>query len=337
MATSNSFSYTETAQTLINDAADFIGYLTDGDSLTPSEYNRCIRQLNRILKEIQARNIPGVGVMVWQRQTGYLFLSTTTGQYTLTANSPQWANGFITTTSSGNNSANANVINLSSVANIVPNTNLGFCLDNGSIYWSTAVSTNSNTSTVNIAGTLPSPMNGQGDIVYVITDDSAQPPVLIDYVNLRNSNGNDLTLQQLTYDQYNALPGKNQPNFVGDPQAVYYEPHLVGNSGRGFGYLRTDVNGTADVTKYLVVNYVRELQDVVNQSDEIDINKELFNAIMLSLAKQIAPSFQQPWDQNQEAIWVAACKAGFAAQPKRTALRFQRRSRQAVWQQVPHR
>lgn len=336
MSTSNSFSFTDTTESVITDAMSFLGKLGEGDTLTDSEYQLCLRVLNRMCKSIMLKNDGSAGMKMWQRQVGYLFLNSSSGQYVLSANSPTWCNSFIAVNSTGNNPPGTFTVNLSKTSQLSAGQNIGLVLDNGTLEWNFITGVNAAASTVNVVNFLTYSMNSATDIAYVIQG-NAQPPQVIDMVNLRDSMGNDLELELLTYEQYSALPGKSQPGNKGDPVAVYYESHLVGNAGQGFGYLYTDVSGAVDLSKYLVVNFVQELQDWVNPQDEPDFPKEWFEALYMNLAKRLHPHFNAVWTQDQERMATQALKTAQAANPHRSSYRFSRGTNTGYRTQPPHR
>lgn len=350
MSTSNTFVYNDTAGQLINDVAAAQGFTSEVETLTPFEFNYYQRALNRIFKGIMVKNTQGVGVHIWQRHTGFMFLSSNTGSYELKSTCPFWTDSFLVTNAALTNKggqATLNVVTANAAvqypsntgaanAAILLNMNCVIQLDSGQMFYSNITGIPSNTS-VTLGTNLPSSVNG-GGVCYFFSS-IAQPPQVIEHVSLRDQNGNDLTLDILTDQQWHDLPGKQMPNFLGDPQAVYYEPHLVDNpTGTGFsGTLKTDVSGAVDLTKYLVIEYFRELQDINNPNNTLDCPKEFLGAVFWTLCKETIDFAQKEWTPTMEANYQRAVKLASNSNPKRTAARFVRRGYGGPWREIPHR
>jgi hypothetical protein len=102
----------------------------------------------------------------------------------------------------------------------------------------------------------------------------------------------------LNREEWFYLPSKQSPGFSGDPVAAYYEPHLIGSNP--FGYLYTDVNQAQDVTKYLVIGYIREIQDLKDPTDIIELPKEWYRAYLYELSFDLCDDFNAIWSQSNE-------------------------------------
>jgi hypothetical protein len=319
---SNSFIFTDTTSSIINDAAMFTGKLAIGDTLEPEEYNLALRELNRMSKGLMLKNDRSPGMKLWLRRTGFLFLNASTGQYNLSANStvsPGWTESFAVANTVGPNPPGQNVVHCVSTAGMATNNNIGLVLDNNTLEWTTVASV-INTTAVMVASNLTFSMNNQSIAYFYATN--AQPPQVIDFVNLRDNNGNDLNIDILTYEEFTSLPAKQSQVYQGDPVAIYYESHLVGSNP--FGFLNTDVNGAIDLTKYLVVNFVREIQDWVNPTDQPDFPKEWNSALVYGLAKRLSPYWNTNWTKIQDDLATGAIALATNANPKKLAAHFSR-------------
>jgi hypothetical protein len=260
-------------------------------------------------------------IKMFQRQYGFMFLQPNTGTYVLTAGQTYWANSFVTTTGNGNNIAGiTNSIHLANVAAIQPGAVVGLQDDTLFINWATVLAVNVAANTINTDNALVHTMNSKSDIVYIITDGSSQPPQEIEQVVLRDSGGNDTPMKSLTQSEWFAMPSKQAPSFTGDPIAYYYEPHLVGSNT--FGYLFTDVNGATDTTKYLYVAYIRELQDIVNTTDLLEMPKEWYRWFLYELAYDLSDDFSVQWTQEKELKRQEARKDALGSNPQRSAAGF---------------
>jgi hypothetical protein len=333
MALSNSFSFTDSTSSIINDAAAFTGKLALGDTLEPEEYNLALRELNRMSKSLMLKNDRSPGMKMWLRHEGFLFLNANTGQYNLSANanaSPGWTDDFTVANTVGPNPPGQNVVHCVSTAGIATNNNIGLVLDNNTLEWTTVANV-INSTAVMVETNLSFSMNNQS-IAYCYAT-NAQPPQVIDFVNLRDNNGNDLYIDILTYEEFTSLPAKQSQVYQGDPVAVYYESHLVGSNP--FGFLNTDVNGAIDLTKYLVVNYVREIQDWVNPTDQPDFPKEWNSALVYGLARRLSVHWNTTWTKLQEQLAGEALNLAQNANPKKLAMHFSRSRRGGAYRNNP--
>jgi hypothetical protein len=335
MALSNSFIFTDTTESIINDAARFTGKLAIGDTLEDEEYNLALRELNRMSKGLMLKNDRSPGMKLWLRHQGFLFLNSTTGQYSLSANatlSPGWTDNFTVANTVGPNPPGQNVVHCVSTAGMSQNNHIGLLLDNNTLQWTTVANVVNSTAVV-VNANLTFSMNNQSIAYFYVNN--AQPPQVIDFVNLRDSNGNDIYIDILTYEEYESLPAKQSQVYQGLPTAVYYESHLVGSNP--FGLINTDVNGTIDLTQYLVVNYVREIQDWVDPTDQPDFPKEWNAALVYGLAKRLSVHWQTNWSKTQDELAAESLNLAQNANPKKLSAHFQRRRNGGYFRNYPHR
>lgn len=339
MSTSGTVSFTVTASQIINYAAKQCGKLADGDTLTTNEYTDCLFFLNAMIKQWIAKNDYAPGIKMWTRQRGYQFLAATTGIYSLGAiggsGSSYWTNNYSYTTSGGGNAKNATTIHVATTTaatnNMQPNIgsqtsaltigqHVGIQLDSGDIYWTT-ISTVPTGATITIPTGIPSTSNNVSNMIFAFST-VATPPQYIENIQLRDNQGNDTPVQMLNLNDYMNLPSKQASSYSGDPIAVYYEPHLVGNSGQGYGLLHTDVAGAQDCSKILVISYFSEIEDFVNTTDEMYFPKEWALALILGLARIISPMFNAPWTREQEADRLIAFRDARNTNNKTSSMGF---------------
>src|ERR1700738_4681865 len=125
MATSNSYTFYDTTQSIVYDAMMFLGYLGDNETPSDGDYSLAVRTLNRMAKSIMLKNDGSPGMKMWLRETGYCFLQSDSGQYSLSRNSAYWTDDFYTLTSAGNNPAGTNVIHIQSTGDFASGDNIG--------------------------------------------------------------------------------------------------------------------------------------------------------------------------------------------------------------------
>jgi hypothetical protein len=281
---------------------------------------------------------------MYLRQQGYLFLNGSGGTYLLSANSNiatsgngYFTNSFTQSNSLGNNPPGATTITVASARGFSTNDQIGIELDSGQLQWTTITAVNAAANTVNTASALTGSSNGLNNVIYTFSA-FAQPPQTIESAVLRDASGNDTDIRwNMTLDEWMSLPSKQSPGFSGDPVAFYYEPHLVGNQGQGYGQLQTDVNQAQDVSKYIVIHYIREVQDFVNPNDEPDFPKEFYEPLYMNLAKRLAPHFNCTWTKAMEDMANQSLSIAARANPRRSILRFNPNNRGALSTQQRYR
>jgi hypothetical protein len=137
-------------------------------------------------------------------------------------------------------------------------------------------------------------------------------------VLLRDSNGTDTPLNRMTVEQYEALPTKQQPGFVQDPTAFYYEQQLTN------GQFYIDCVGAQDVTKTLHIVFLREAMDFNTALDNPEFPQEYYLHLAWSLALQICGMFDADWTADRQAAYsVAVTRAAEGAEPETSADFFQ--------------
>lgn len=290
MATSGVFVLTVTRDDIIREAMLNLGKLGDNEVPTPQETTDCARKLNMLVKQWMGKADFAPGLKMWTRKHGDLFLSSTTGQYSLGPSGDNWTNQSYQRSTTA--TANAAATSLqASIANVTNGDFIGICLDSGAIFWTTVNGVPVGTTITLLAG-LPSQASS-GAIVFNYTT-KAQRPEFLETALLRDSGNNDIPLNIMTLQDYEFLPSKVNPQFLSLPQAVYYEQQL------GNGVLYTDVAGTSDVTQHIHCTYMEPIQVFVNPTDNPEFPDGWFLPLSWGLTKQIAPMFNMPFTPDMK-------------------------------------
>ena len=98
----------------------------------------------------------------------------------------------------------------------------------------------------------------------------------------------------MTLEDYAYLPSKTSITNISDPMAIYPEFQL------GYTNLFIDCGGAQDVTKYIVIDYLEPIQDMVNPNDSFEYPQEWFLPITFGLSKLISPMFRAVWTPELE-------------------------------------
>ena len=314
MATSGVSTFSVNRDQVIRMAMLNIGKLEQSEIPTAQETTDCATFLNMLVKQWQGTNDFAPGLKTWTRRTGHLFLHNSTGQYTVGPGGIGWTQSYNSTTVTANVSAGFAIIPLASTAGMTAGDSFGVEVSTGDLYWGTIflVSVGSVTLTVPLATSVLS-----GAQVFTYTTPASQP-IKIENVMLRDTLINDTPVRIMpTSNEYYQLPSRQTPTNVSDPASVYYEFQL-GNS-----YLYTDVAGSQDVTKHLVITYLEAEQDFVNPADTPEYPQEWYLALALNLSKLIAPMFNAPWSPLMEDSAKMALAIAQKKEPEKTSAYFQ--------------
>jgi len=313
MSTSGTYAFTVTRDQIIRQAMLEIGRLDPDEVPTANETNDCAFKLNMIVKQWQGKGDFGPGLKVWTRKHGNLFLRSTTGKYTVGPSATGWTLSNVATTTVAAAGPGAGSITVASAAGIVIGYSIGVELTSGDLFWTTVSNVVGAAITLNSVLPSASPLGAQV-FCYQTT---AQQPVLIETVVLRDNQGNDTPVRLLTVQDYDNLPSKVNPTNISDPAAIYYEFQL-GNSN-----LYTDVAGAQDVTKYLVITFMEPVQDFNQALDNPYYPQEYYLALTWGLAKEICPMFKGVWTPLMESLYTAAIAIAKKKDPERLTIFFQ--------------
>lgn len=303
MATSGTYSFSVSRDQIIRMAMLFIRRLDELEVPTPQDITDCAMVLNMLVKQWMGKADFAPGLKQWLRNHGHLFLSSTTGQYTVGPSGTGWTNSYVNTTTTAAVASNGTVVPVTSVTGMTVGDNFGVVLTSGALYWTTVKTISSLNVTIN--GNLPSAA-GSGAVVFDYTT-TAQQPVVVETAFLRDINNEDTPLRMMTLQEYDFLPSKTDTASVSDPTAIYSEFQL-NNS-----VLRIDCAGAQDVTKHICMTYMVATQDFNNPNDTPYYPQEWYLPLCWGLSKHIAPMYGAVWtpamqDAYTESLTIARHK-----------------------------
>jgi hypothetical protein len=326
MATSGTYTFTTTRDTIIRMAMLNLGKLGENEGPTAQENSDAANYLNMMVKQWMGQADFAPGLKMFSRRIGHLFLSTTSGQYNLGFNSTantgvnlaNWTNSYIQTSLSVNALAGANTIQVESIAGILNGDQIGIQMNggyqNGNLFWTTVNGTPSG-NTITLASAIPAEAYS-GGVVYDYNT-YAQLIVRPEAVVLRDVNREDVPINMWTVQDYMFAPSKADPNYISDPVSVYFQRFA------NYTQLYTDVAGASDVTKHLVIEYMEPVQDFNNPTDNPEYPQEWLLALVWGLTKQICPMFNGVWTQEMQINYTEAMQVARNLDPDRTAMYFQ--------------
>lgn len=321
MATSGNYILTVQRDDIIRQAMLNLGKLGEGENPTPQETIDMALKLNMLVKQWMGKTDFAPGLKTWTRRRGYLYLHNTTGQYTVGPNATGWSNTFNRSFTTVASNAGTNTISVApgttGITNGdsigVQNTSGG---GNGDIQWTTVSNYNSGSGVITLGTTLVASVSS-GAVVYNYTT-TAQNPLTIESAVLRDNNNEDTPLKIMASTQdYDMLPSKTDLNNISDPTQIYYEWQLSNSN------LFTDVAASQDVTKYLVLTYLEEIQVFNNPTDNPEYSAEWFDPLCWGLSKRAAPMFNMPWTQLMQDNYTESLAIARHKGPEKTSLFFQ--------------
>lgn len=317
MTTSGTVTFSVQRDTIIQDAMFDCGALGVGENVNDADLQFCSRRLNMLVKQWQGKQDFAPGLKMWFRKRGNLFLSATTGQYSLGPSGTGWATSFTQIATTAAAAQGAGSILVSSITGLSSGDNIGIVLNDQSIQWTTINGAPSG-STVTLAATLTGAAASGNTVYSYPTTSQARRPLQIVTALLRDQNQNDVPLYVLTIDQYEAYPTKAQTASPQDPTSIYYEAQLTN------GQLYTDAPAAADCNKYIHMVYLSPIEDFVAATDTPDYPQEWYLALVTGLAINIAPAFELPVTQDMRNNFVAALSIAQQSNPEMSSLFFQK-------------
>ena len=271
MALSGTFTYTLTANEVVDEALDILGVGAQGDTLSGGDYQRAYRSLNLLLKQIQTQ-----GGHLWTQTEGALFVQKGQNEYDFS--SAKLANTYYDTTTTAAASLGATTIALTSVTSMNATDNIGIVLSDGSIQWTTVSSIS--TLTVTLDAALTGAVNSGATVFYYST--AAFLPVFkISSVRRKESDDYEIPVNFDARSDYFNMPNKEEQ---GVPVLAYY----ARKEPSGKMYLWPTPSNASYVMTF---TYERKLNAVINNSDSVDIPDYWFNAFIYKLAEMLIPKF----------------------------------------------
>jgi hypothetical protein len=313
MTTSGTYSFSVNRDQIIRMAMMFGGKLGDTENPSAQETSDCAFVLNMMTKQWMGKADFAPGLKTWTRRRGYLFLSGTTGQYSVGPTAPGWTTAFVNPLTTASALSGASAVVVANTAGIASGYSIGVELVTGTLQWTTVA--NVVGFTVNLNAPLAAAVSTGAEVYAYQT--AAQQPIKIEAAVLRDAQNNDAPLKIMEQPDYDFLSSKTNTTNISDPTAIYYEFQL-GNS-----YLYTDVAAAQDVSKYIVLTYQEPIQDFNNPLDTPEYPSEWFLALCWGLAIQIAPMFRFAVTAEMKNNFDTALAIAQHKDPERVTMFFQ--------------
>lgn len=299
MATSGSFGFTVVRDDIIRMALLNIRKLDAAEAPNSVDLQDCARMLNLMVKQWMGKADYAPGLKIWTRKRGYLFLSSTTGQYLLGPNANGWCYSFVKPALTVNTAIGGNTVTLSNMVGVAATNVIGVIQADGSMFWTTILSILG--SVVTLTAVLPAGANANATAFVYPALSVGQNPIKIETAILRDVANSDTPMRIIRdIADYDSISNKADPTNASDPAAIYHEFQLNNSN------LFIDCGAAQDLTKYLVLTFLEPIQDFISPNDNPEYPQEWYLPLCLGLAKNIAPMYNKTWSPLQEENFKAA-------------------------------
>ena len=282
MATSSSYNFTVTRDSIIKDALSDIGVVDYTETPTAAEFSNAARTLNMIVKAMMSR-----GMNVWLREEATLFLSSGTQVYSLGPAGDRCTGEVNTLRSSGlttmrvAGASTDTILEVTSTSGMTAADQIGIILDDGSLYWD-VIDTVTDSDTVVVTTGL-SGAAAAGNRVFHFTNKIQRPQRIISMMR-RSASNIDTPIELISEQQYQNLSIKSSSGKVNQ---AYYDPR---RDTAGLLHLW----GVDDETELVFFSYLRPVQDFDASSDNPDFPVEWSRYLVKALAYDLAPKYGIP-------------------------------------------
>jgi hypothetical protein len=332
---SGTFAFSVCRDDIIRQSMLNLALLEQSELPTYQETQDCARVLNMITKQLAGQLDRAPGFKMWQRQRGALFLSYSKYLYNLgSPNGDNFAGGVTGTPYpalynqaqlTAPMSAGQLVFSIPAPIGVTYNVGdfVGLQYTNAAgntdIFWTTVKSFVSATGVVTVNNAMPAGSSASGNAYVWNYTTKAQRPMKIATSLLRDINQNDTPLNELSVEQYEALPTKTMPSNVADPTAFYYEAQMAGNLGQFY----IDCGGAQDITKHIHNVYLREAMDFNAPLDAPEFPQEWFWHLSWTLSLGIHSMFDADWTPGHQEVYVLATTNAREGNPQVVTQYFQ--------------
>lgn len=139
-------------------------------------------------------------------------------------------------------------------------------------------------------------------------------PVRLLSVRVKNTNGNEIPMIELTRDEYDQLPNKDA---IGTPTQFYYDRQKENAILYVYPLYSSVTTETFEIT------YEREFEDIASLSDTIDLPGEWYDVAVKQLADRLAPAYGSEASKQRTAMEAArALNTALAAEAAGDNVRF---------------
>ncbi len=277
MATSGSYDFTATRDSIIQGALRLIGALAQGETPATAATTEAAEALNLMVKAWASDGMP-----LWALKQGWILPVSSTNDVSAGPTGGHFTNSYVSTTTSVAAVSGATTITLTSVTGVANNYYIGILLDDTTMQWTT-VSGAPSGSVVTLATALTDDV-AAGNRVYCYQTKAQRPLRVIGAWAQYQSTSQRYPLNYVTKDQFRNL------GYLGTasvPNQITYDPQLDNGT---FSFFPRISGGDLVIE----VRYQVQFQDFDASSDTPDFPQEWHEALKYGLAVRLAPEYGMP-------------------------------------------
>lgn len=286
MASSNSFDFVVSRDTLISLAHQHIGATGEGETPSTSQVSEAANLLNMIVKLRAADGMP-----LWAIKRGTLLPTTSTSSIQTNSHVVTF---YDSTSLASAAAANATAITISAAGTIANSDQIGIELDNGDMFWTT-VSSGGGTTSLTLASGITSAASAANRVyAYTASADRVQRPLSILEANMLDVvSSASWSAEVVARSDYFNLGNRTSE---GTPNQIYYDISLGAttadptSSSNWYGIIYFYPR-FQDGKKVIEFTYQRPFADFDNSTDHPDFPQEFYLPLMLELAALLGPKY----------------------------------------------
>jgi hypothetical protein len=266
--------YNQTGLQLVTDALMLIGRLGEGETPTTNAISFALGILNKLIKHWEA-----LGIHLWTESEGTVFLTQGQAKYTLSSTGDHACDDSTLVETTLSSSGSGTSLSVTTSVGMTIGDNIGVVLDNNTLFWTT-IATVPDTTSVTLVGPLTSSATS-GNCVFSYTT-TLDRPLDIFGARVRNNSSFDRMLMIYGRTEFMQIPNKvNQAPAT----VIYYSPQKT----KGLLYVWPAPDST--VSNRIKISYLRAIQDLDAEGDNVDLPTEWLHALTYNLARMLAPSY----------------------------------------------
>src|SRR3990167_836585 len=285
MATSCSYDFSTSRDTIIKDALLYLGAIGEGETPAADAVTEAARMLNMLMK-----SWAGDGMPIWSLKRGYILPFTEASSI---STSSHVVTNYDSTTISADEASSQTTLSVTDSTDMAASDQIGIEMDDGTMHYTTISSVPDGTSV--IVATAIDDEASSGNLVYWYTAsaDRIQRPIRVFDMQLKNETAvTSNPINQVGRQEYFDLSDKTSE---GSTNHVYYDPEL----GNGTFHVFPRFQNGDTVIEF---SFHRPFQDFDAAGDEPDCPQEFYLALTVGLAAIIGPKYGVSLKERQQLL-----------------------------------
>lgn len=285
MATSGSYDFSTSRDTIIKDALLYLGAIGEGETPAADAVTEAARMLNMLMK-----SWAGDGMPIWSLKRGYILPFTEASSI---STSSHVVTNYDSTTISADEASSQTTLSVTDSTDMAASDQIGIEMDDGTMHYTTISSVPDGTSV--IVATAIDDEASSGNLVYWYTAsaDRIQRPIRVFDMQLKNETAvTSNPINQVGRQEYFDLSDKTSE---GSTNQVYYDPEL----GNGTFHVFPRFQNGDTVIEF---SFHRPFQDFDAAGDEPDCPQEFYLALTVGLAAILGPKYGVSLKERQQLL-----------------------------------